>query len=124
MAQWCCPHRCSPSLASSGSGFGAVLVFEEVVAVALVLLASHGMMAIQLLISLLDELLEWFVECQRSPGWILGPCQELDNGQGAGPHLEILLAICSFVDEVLWNGHKWLVLVFQNHLRVDGDHGF
>ncbi|CAJ1376709.1 unnamed protein product [Effrenium voratum] len=113
-------HRLWQVLDFPPAGFGAVLVFEEVVAVALVLLASHGMMAIQLLISLLDELLEWFVECQRSPGWILGPCQELDNGQGAGPHLEILLAICSFVDEVLWNGHKWLVLVFQNHLRVDG----
>ena len=92
--------------------FDGRLVFEEVLAVVLVLPLSHGSMAIKLLISLLDELLEWFVECQRSPGWILGPCQELDNGQGAGPHLEKLLAIWSCLKEVLWNGDKWLVRYF------------
>ena len=104
--------------------FDGRLVFEEVLAVVLVLPLSHGSMAIKLLISLLDELLEWFVECQRSPGWILGPCQELDNGQGAGPHLEKLLAIWSCLKEVLWNGDKWLVLVLHNPVLVDGDHGF
>ena len=105
----------------AGTGSANCLGLEELVALVF-LLVPHGI-SIHLLVAKLDELVEWFVVCKGTSVWMLGPREQLDDGEAGGSHSQIFMAVWAIHQQVVWDGNCCLEVVLQEHRMANGHHG-